>query len=463
MKVSLRARRKWGFLDGTHKQPEDDAPEMEDWWTVQSMLVSWILNTIEPNLRSTITYVENVKDLWEDIKERFSVVNGPRIQQLKVELAECKQQGTTMVTYYGKLKTLWDELANYEQIPKCTCGGCNCNIGSRLEKRREEERVHQFLMGLDDVGYGTVRSNILAMDPLPSLNRVYSTMVQEERMKMITRTKEEREAVSVMGLSVQIGYKKKGRTESKQLLCSHCGRLGHDVKGCFQLVGYPEWWNDRPRNEGTNNKSTQKQGARGRSGVMRANTAHVETEPCSEKKGEPSSVVTGLSNEQWQTLIEMLNANKANGVEKMNGKGSCVSWIIDSGASNHMTGNSRNLKEQHNVEACVVGLPKGEEVHANKEGTVILEGGLKLKNVLYVPKLRCNLISVSQLTDDVNCLVLFTNKLCVMQDCTSRMLIGAGEHKDGLYLFRGTHKIKAYQTSVEKQVDLWHKRLGHPS
>ena len=53
VKISLRARRKWGFIDGTHIQPEDEAPDLEDWWTVQSMIVSWILNTIEPSLRST--------------------------------------------------------------------------------------------------------------------------------------------------------------------------------------------------------------------------------------------------------------------------------------------------------------------------------------------------------------------------------------------------------------------------
>jgi hypothetical protein len=136
MRTSLRARRKWGFIDGTIKQPEEGSPEIEDWWTVQSMLVSWILNTIELNLRSTISYFENAKDFWGDIKDRLSVVNGPRIQQLKSDLAECKQGGMTMVAYYGKLKTLWDELSNYEQTLICTCGGCKCNIAAKLEKRR---------------------------------------------------------------------------------------------------------------------------------------------------------------------------------------------------------------------------------------------------------------------------------------------------------------------------------------
>ena len=79
MCTSLCARRKWEFVEGNILQPTKGSSELEDWWTVQSMLVSWVLNTIGPSLRSTISYQENVKDLWEDIKERFSIVNGPRI------------------------------------------------------------------------------------------------------------------------------------------------------------------------------------------------------------------------------------------------------------------------------------------------------------------------------------------------------------------------------------------------
>ncbi|RVW37341.1 hypothetical protein CK203_087687 [Vitis vinifera] len=43
--------------------------------------------------------------------------NGPRVQQLKSDLVNCKQERQGIVVYYGQLKSLWDELNNYDSIP----------------------------------------------------------------------------------------------------------------------------------------------------------------------------------------------------------------------------------------------------------------------------------------------------------------------------------------------------------
>ncbi|XP_068491910.1 uncharacterized protein [Phaseolus vulgaris] len=259
VKISLRARRKWGFIDGTHIQPEDEAPDLEDWWTVQSMIISWILNTIEPSLRSTVAYAETAHNFWEDIKERFSA----------------------------------------------------CGIGAQLEKRREEEKVHQLLMGLDDASYETVRSNILASNPLSSLNRVYAMLVQEEKVRMMAKSTEERGLV--VGLAMQANYKEKGRGDvvEKSMTCSHCGKNGHDMKGCFQLIGYPEWWGDRPKSEGKWN-GRGRQGMRNKGNPARANVAHASGSNSQANNDDKKLEMAGLTNEQWKVLVDMISKQKSN-------------------------------------------------------------------------------------------------------------------------------------------------------
>lgn len=62
-RTALRARKKFGFIDGTIKRHDEDSSDLEDWWTINSLLVSWIRNTIEPTLRSTISHMEIAQDL----------------------------------------------------------------------------------------------------------------------------------------------------------------------------------------------------------------------------------------------------------------------------------------------------------------------------------------------------------------------------------------------------------------
>ncbi|KAH0679333.1 hypothetical protein KY284_020418 [Solanum tuberosum] len=170
----------------------------------------------------------------------------------------------------------------------------------------------------------------------------------------------------------------------------------------------------------------------------------------------------GLSNEQWLIMRDMVNNYKTCTDERITGKYDKIPWIIDTGASNHMTANLKCMTDLREVVGYPVGLPDGQHTIATKERSVRLSENLKLENVLSVPSLKCNLISVSQLIDEVDCIVQFTKILCVMQGRTSRMPIGAGERKDGLYYFRVVPQAMAIKNGSDS-LDLWHKRLGHPS
>lgn len=87
-----------------------------------------------------------------------------------------------------------------------------------------------------------------------------------------------------------------------------------------------------------------------------------------------------------------------------------------------------------------------------------------MKNVLHVPDIKFNLISVAKLTKDLLCSVSFFPKFCVLQALYSGKMIGIGRKSDGLYLLN--HSIKAIAGTTTKNdslVTLWHLRLGHPS
>ena len=57
-------------------------------------------------------------------------------------------------------------------------------------------------------------------------------------------------------------------------------------------------------------------------------------------------------------------------------------------------------------------------------GSIKLPNDLLLSNVLYVPKLNCNLMSISKLTSDLNCVSKFHLNLCEFQELGLGKVIG---------------------------------------
>ena len=193
------------------------------------------------------------------------------------------------------------------------------------------------------------------------------------------------------------------------MICSNCKQKGHEADSCFQQIGYPKWWSDRPRTI-TGGRS----GGRGR-GVQQGTgggTARANAVQTSGTNGGRSIVtdydrtgISGLSDEQWATLLTMLNSHKSGANQMLTGKQNILPWIIDTGALHHMTGTYECLNDLHDIMSCSVGLPNGVETKALKKGTMTLGEKLKLQHVLFMPKLKCNLIYVLQLLDDSNLVV----------------------------------------------------------
>jgi len=72
----------------------------------------------------------------------------PRIHQLEAKTASCKQERQDLVELFSKLMGLWNELDNYIKILTCLCGAAE-----KMLKMIKDDKVHQFLTGLDDESY----------------------------------------------------------------------------------------------------------------------------------------------------------------------------------------------------------------------------------------------------------------------------------------------------------------------
>lgn len=117
---SLQAKQKIGFLDGTISKPSMN-PNLARWASANSMIVGWIRTSIDPTVWSTVSHVPDAFQLWESLKHRFSVKNSVRKHLLEDEMNNCKQNGETVLCYFGRLSKLWEELHNFKSFYTCTC------------------------------------------------------------------------------------------------------------------------------------------------------------------------------------------------------------------------------------------------------------------------------------------------------------------------------------------------------
>ncbi|XP_010693175.1 uncharacterized protein LOC104906157 [Beta vulgaris subsp. vulgaris] len=131
---------KFGFVDGTIEEPSTYANKKKLWLAVNSMVVSWITYTVEENLGSTIEYFDVANELWTHLKKRYCVVSGTRVCQLKQALSDCKPGVSETATEYPvRLSKVWKEVVQYSRVPRCTCGGCKCNLAKQVSDIRKED------------------------------------------------------------------------------------------------------------------------------------------------------------------------------------------------------------------------------------------------------------------------------------------------------------------------------------
>lgn len=108
-------------------------------------------------------------------------------------------------------------------------------------------------------------------------------------------------------------------------------------------------------------------------------------------------------------------------------------WIIDSVATDHMTFDANPISIMTQSNQPVVSTANGTSSPVIGEGSITLTDTLNLDSVLIVPSLNHNLLSVSQITLTLQCIVIFWPNHCVFKDIKTGQTIGYGTRRGKLY------------------------------
>ena len=110
----------------------------------------------------------------------------------------------------------------------------------RLSDLQVRELVMKFLMGLNDF-FSQVRSQVLLMDPLPSVSKVYALLIQEEIQRSVTNhssVKVDSTALVAKMQNFNANFGGNGVKGKDKHICTHYCKTGHIADKCYRLHGF---------------------------------------------------------------------------------------------------------------------------------------------------------------------------------------------------------------------------------
>ncbi|XP_058768130.1 uncharacterized protein LOC131641849 [Vicia villosa] len=237
-----------------------------------------------------------------DLKERFAKADCIRVSNLRVEINNFKQGTKPVLDYFTELRGLWEELNSHRPIPSCTCvHQCRCEAMYNARDFRFEDQIIQFLTGLNDK-FSVIKTQVLLLDPLPSINKVYSRVIQEESNNISLLPKPDTtsnidEANTLVNTYDSRKQNDRGKSSNSysghsnsnkdSRMCTFCNRSGHAIDVCYRKHGFPP-------------NFTKKQSS--------ANASIGDTQPLvsTSEEGHTNNPIASITQDQYAQLISLL-------------------------------------------------------------------------------------------------------------------------------------------------------------
>ncbi|KAK3029863.1 hypothetical protein RJ639_038297 [Escallonia herrerae] len=111
VKLAIDGRGKLGHLTRDVRQPAAGDPSLSAWRSENSLIIAWLINSMEPTIGKPYLFLPTAKDVWEAVRETYSdVENSSQIFDLKTKLWKSKQGEREVTVFYNEIVSLWQEL-----------------------------------------------------------------------------------------------------------------------------------------------------------------------------------------------------------------------------------------------------------------------------------------------------------------------------------------------------------------
>lgn len=141
-------------------------------------------------------------------------------------------------------------------------------------------------------------------------------------------------------------------------------------------------------------------------------------------------------------------------------------WFMDSACSNHMTSQESKLINIDRSVTCKVKMGSGDLVQAAGKGTLVVDtkhGVRHIQEVLLVPGLDENLLSVGQMMEHGYYILFGGNKAIIFDDETLTNVVAKVIMKGNKCFPLTLESVMsaARKASISEGVWIWHRRYGH--
>ncbi|KAF3775405.1 hypothetical protein EJ110_NYTH50438 [Nymphaea thermarum] len=205
------------------------------WEEDDGMVMSWIMNSVQPQIASTITYYTTAKEMWDFLRQTYSQdKNVSKILQVEEELHNLRQGNQDLSQYFATVKATYERL----KFLRPPCKSC-------YKSHFEPTMVAKFLAGLSHE-YAATKDQMLTGSEIPELSDAYNRL-----SRFAISLSQPTGVTPASALAVGSGrghgstYSARGRGMGRgtggrgRFQCTYCGKIGHLEDRCWDKHGRP--------------------------------------------------------------------------------------------------------------------------------------------------------------------------------------------------------------------------------